>query len=91
MDRRGKEVQEASCLETGESPAEDRRKRDAGEISPAGGTGGVPQLFKKSPKNGGLRGLKRYKSSQNRLTEKTVKEGRDIVEQNENAYERFSG
>ena len=35
-----------------------RRKRGAGEKSPAGGTGGVPQLLKKSPKTGGLRGLK---------------------------------
>jgi len=53
-DRFGKEAQETSCLEAGEPPAE----RDAGEISPAGGTGGVPQLFKQSPKTGGSRGLK---------------------------------
>ena len=35
-----------------------RRKRGAGDFSPDGGTGGVPQLLQKSPKTGGLRGLK---------------------------------
>jgi nicotinamide-nucleotide amidase len=51
------EAQDTPSLEAGETPAEGRRKRGAGEISPAGGTGGVPQLFKKSPETGGYRGL----------------------------------
>jgi nicotinamide-nucleotide amidase len=52
------EAQETPCLEAGGNTVESRRKRGAGDFSPVGGTGGVPQLFKKSPKNGGLRGLK---------------------------------
>ena len=52
------EAQETPCLAAGRNPVESRRKRAAGDFSPAGGTGGVPQLFKKSPKTGGLRGLK---------------------------------
>ena len=52
------EVQATPCPETKGKPTARRQKRGAGDFSPAGGTGGVPQLFLPSPKSGGYRGLK---------------------------------
>jgi nicotinamide-nucleotide amidase len=52
------EVRETPCPVADENPAGGLRKRGAGEKSPARGTGGVPQIINKSPKTGGLRGLK---------------------------------
>ncbi len=57
------EVQATPCPETNGNPAARRRKRGAGDFSPAEPTtlknkGGVPQIFSPSPKSGGYRGLK---------------------------------